>query len=334
MSQFKVLPIPAITVTPTGTQDVNLTEVGGATITEGQKTMANSIPVVIASDQSAVHVIVDSSALPTGAATQTTLATVSTTLGSILLDLTNGTQITQISGTVPLPTGSATAANQATQITAEQAIQASTASIDTKTPALGQALAGASVPVVLTAAQVTTLTPPTTVTVVQPTGTNLHAVIDAGANIIGTVGIDQTTQGTTNGISIASLGAHAISAGNGVSGMGVLRVAIASDNTSNTNPFLTAEQKSTTSTLTNVAGSATTVSILASNANRKGAMIFNDSTATLYLKFGTTASTTSYTVQIASNGYYEFPANPGLYTGACDGIWSAANGSARITELS
>lgn len=57
--------------------------------------------------------------LPAGASTSalqtsgnTTLTTISTTLGSILLDLTNGTQITQITGTVPLPTGSATAANQ------------------------------------------------------------------------------------------------------------------------------------------------------------------------------------------------------------------------------
>lgn len=57
----------------------------------------------------------------------------------------------------PLPTGAATAANQSTANT-------SLASIDSKTPALGQALAAGSVPVVLTAAQVTTLTPPTTVT--------------------------------------------------------------------------------------------------------------------------------------------------------------------------
>lgn len=62
------------------------------------------------------HVIVDSSALPTGAATQTTLSTVSTTLGSILLDLTNGTQVTQVTGTVPLPTGASTSANQTTII--------------------------------------------------------------------------------------------------------------------------------------------------------------------------------------------------------------------------
>lgn len=40
----------------------------------------------------------------------------------------------------------------------------SAASIDTKTPALGQALAATSVPVVLTAAQLTTLTPPAAIT--------------------------------------------------------------------------------------------------------------------------------------------------------------------------
>lgn len=43
-------------------------------------------------------------------------------------------------------------------------IATSVASIDTKTPALGQALAAASVPVVLTAAQITTLTPPAAIT--------------------------------------------------------------------------------------------------------------------------------------------------------------------------
>lgn len=56
-----------------------------------------------------------------------------------------------------LPTGASTSAKQDTGNT-------SIASIDTKTPALGQALAAASVPVVLTAAQVTTLTPPAAIT--------------------------------------------------------------------------------------------------------------------------------------------------------------------------
>lgn len=63
-------------------------------------------------------------------------------------------------------------------------------SIDGKTPALGQALAAASVPVVLTAAQITTLTPVTAVTVTNATATNLkaEAAIAAGQTIAVTSG--------------------------------------------------------------------------------------------------------------------------------------------------
>jgi len=64
--------------------------------------------------------------------------------------------ITNLSGTVSLPTGASTSALQTTGNT-------SLSSIDTKTPALGQALAAASVPVILPAATITTLTPPTSV---------------------------------------------------------------------------------------------------------------------------------------------------------------------------
>ncbi len=88
-----------------------------------------------------------------------------------------------------------------------------------------------------------------------------------------------------------------------------------------------------TSTLSNVNSSATSVSILASNTSRKSAYFFNDSTSVLYLKFGTTASATSYTLQIQPNGFFEMPSKP-VYTGAIDGIWSSANGSVRTTELS
>ena len=93
----------------------------------------------------------------------------------------------------------------------------------------------------------------------------------------------------------------------------------------------TAETRPATATLTNVSGSASSVSLLASNANARVRTVFNDSTANLFLKFGTTASTSSFTVKIAAGGYYEFP-QP-LYTGACDGIWDAAAGNARLTEV-
>jgi hypothetical protein len=58
---------------------------------------------------------------------------------------------------LPLPSGASTGAKQDTGNT-------SVGSIDTKTPALGQALAAASVPVVLTVIQQTALTPPAAIT--------------------------------------------------------------------------------------------------------------------------------------------------------------------------
>jgi flagellar basal body rod protein FlgF len=85
-----------------------------------------------------------------------------------------------------------------------------------------------------------------------------------------------------------------------------------------------------TATLSNVAASATSVTLLASNANRKAATIWNDSTAILYVKFGTTASTTSCTVKLIADAYYEVP---GGYTGLVDGIWASATGTARISEI-
>lgn len=70
--------------------------------------------------------------------------------------------------------------------------------------------------------------------------------------------------------------------------------------------------------------------VLAANVNRLGATIYNDSTALLYLKLGTGASLTSFTVRIAARGYYEVPFN---YTGLVHGYWSVATGAARVTEL-
>lgn len=56
-------------------------------------------------------------------------------------------------------------------------------------------------------------------------------IIGQGSNIIGSVGIDQTTPGTTNAVSVAQVGSTTVATGNGVVGTGVQRVAIASDNT-------------------------------------------------------------------------------------------------------
>lgn len=188
----------------------------------------------------------------------------------IPLSVTAGGELNISAASLPLPSGAATAAKQ-------DIGNNSLSSIDSKTPALGQALAAASVPVVLTSAQLSTLTPLSTIaatqsgswtvgvnnfpatqpvsgtvaatqsgswTVTANAGTNLNtsalnlestqsamsakfpatlgqkamsasmavaissdqssipvaSTLQAGSAIVGKVGIDQTTPGTTNAV--------------------------------------------------------------------------------------------------------------------------------------
>lgn len=61
--------------------------------------------------------------------------------------------------------------------------------------------------------------------------TGITNALPAGTNLLGKVGIDQTTVGTTNAISLAQIGTTTVATGNGTVSAGVQRVAIASDNT-------------------------------------------------------------------------------------------------------
>lgn len=81
-----------------------------------------------------------------------------------------------------------------------------------------------------------------------------------------------------------------------------------------------------------VSASVTSVQLLAANTSRLGARFFNDSSAVLYLKYGTTAATNSYTVQVGAGESF-FVDTP-VYSGRIDGIWSSATGTVYITELS
>ena len=94
----------------------------------------------------------------------------------------------------------------------------------------------------------------------------------------------------------------------------------------------TSVQAPDNSSVTSVVASVASVTLLALNVDRRGAAVFNDSSVgNLFLKLGATASTTSFTVKMGPNSFYEltFPS----YTGIIDGIWDAAVGSARVTEL-
>jgi len=91
-------------------------------------------------------------------------------------------------------------------------------------------------------------------------------------------------------------------------------------------------QVSESSSTVGVASSATTVTLLAANTSRKGASIYNASTAILYVQEGGAASIASggYNVAIPASGYYELPTP--VYKGVLNGIWASANGYAQMKE--
>jgi hypothetical protein len=98
------------------------------------------------------------------------------------------------------------------------------------------------------------------------------------------------------------------------------------------NSYLANTPTPASSTQASVASSATDVTILAANTERKGCTIYNESIGTLYVLLSTgTSSTTRYSLQIAPNSALILKV--GDYSGVIKGLWSAANGFARVTEF-
>lgn len=86
--------------------------------------------------------------------------------------------------------------------------------------------------------------------------------------------------------------------------------------------------------VTSVASAAASTTLKAANAARTGIIIANDSTSILYVLLGTgTASATNYTFAIPAKGTVPTDRTVNGYTGAIQGIWSAANGFAMVTEV-
>jgi hypothetical protein len=88
----------------------------------------------------------------------------------------------------------------------------------------------------------------------------------------------------------------------------------------------------TTASLSAVASGTSSAQALAANTSRKGVLAYNTDANGVYLKYGTTASSSSFTVLIPSSGYWEMP-DP-IYTGRIDVIWIGdGSGSLYLTEL-
>jgi hypothetical protein len=153
------------------------------------------------------------------------------------------------------------------------------------------------------------------------------------------------TSGETQPVSLASVPSHAVT---NAGTFAVQNTAATPAGTNNigdvdvlTLPALVAgtatigvviNERVSTATVTSVADSASSIELLASTAGRKGASFFNDSDQAAYVKLGTTASATDFTIKMAAASFYELP-QP-VYTGKIDAIWvSNSTGSMRITEL-
>lgn len=196
-------------------------------------------------------------------------------------------------------------------------------SINSKTPALGQAVMASSSPVVIASNQ--SAVPVSAASLPLPTGAATETTL-AALNTK-TPALGQAAMAASQPVVIASnqsvlpsnisqINAVTPLMGAGPTGTGSMRQTIAN---------------AATPTSANVAASITNVTLLASSATRMGAAFYNDSSSAMYLKLGATSSTTSFTVKLVAGAYYEIP-GPHVYSGIVDGIWDTATGTCRVTS--
>jgi len=97
-------------------------------------------------------------------------------------------------------------------------------------------------------------------------------------------------------------------------------------------PLPVREPRTGAATVVSVGDSVAAVTLKALNGARLGLFVYNNSGAVLYLKYGSAASPTDFTVKIGPDGFWEMP-KP-TYTGIVTGAWASdAGGAALVTEL-
>jgi hypothetical protein len=160
---------------------------------------------------------------------------------------------------------------------------------------------------------VVTLSPNSSGTVAQ--GTGLLGAAQASA------WLTKITDGTNGLVTVKAASTAA------VAGDQALVVAISPNNTV---PVTANAPSSSTSSVTNVSAAAASTQILAANAARMCATVYNDSSSVCYLKLGSGASATSMTLPMQPYSYYDVPE---VWRGAVFGYWVTATGAARVTEL-
>lgn len=86
-----------------------------------------------------------------------------------------------------------------------------------------------------------------------------------------------------------------------------------------------------TAAISSISSQNTTQTMLVANPARKGFAVYNDSNQVAYIAYAATASATAFTIPMQPQSYYETDSH--CYKGVISIIWAAANGAARVTEL-
>ena len=249
--------------------------------------------------------------------------------------------LTNITGTVSLPTGAATESTLSTLNGKVTTCNTGAVTISTALPAGNNNIGDVDV---LTLPNVTLASQANPFTSAIPISDNAGSITVDGTvaatqsgtwnitNVSGTISLPtgaatESTLSTLNGkVTACNTGAVTISTALPAGTNNIGDVDIASL------PSVVAATYSTSS-VTSVVSAAVSTSILASNANRRMAILFNDCDKAVYVKLGATASTTSFSYKLSPAQTLELPIP--LYTGAIDAIWDAApTGSMRVTEIS
>jgi hypothetical protein len=179
------------------------------------------------------------------------------------------------------------------------------------TPTVGSKTSAASIPVVIASDQAA-------VTVTNSTATSLKA------SVIGTVSHNAAAPVASSQLGVVPVIYNASSPTLTEGYQGLMSANLAGAIRTTQGPGDAAS-----ATVTQVTSSTGSVTLKAANAARIGLSIYNDSTQVLYVKFGSGASSTTYTVKMVAGSYYEAPYG---YTGIAAGIWASANGFAYVTE--
>lgn len=320
-----------------GRLDTNLGAWLGSTApTVGQKTMANSVPIVLASDQSAVPV-------SGGGGVQYTEGDVDTTITGTVVMWENSDDILRaVSAAEPLPvsipidtfgSGSLTAAAQTVEFapakgdTGSCAIQITgtwSGQIEFEITINGTTWIARNAHNGSDAVNATI----TNGAFLLASGSLLKLRVRASSWVSGTATIDFRLGIGPQGISVVGplpTGTNPI--GSVITG-GLTDAQLRATPVPVSGSVTALDEDSATGASSNVTGTGASVVILAANAVRKGATVFNDSGVVAHVKLGATASATSFAVKMVDQSYYEIPFK---YTGVIEGLW--ASGSLRATEL-